>query len=154
LLALPRAHIGQMIGLLEVLEDFKGRVDVAKVADDLILELDDLLPAVDAAELLSYIKVDSGDLILTETGREFLSKGPKARKKLLNKNISNLESFKKIINFIRNQENCEVSKEELLDSLKGEVTDFDAESDFSWIIEWGRHSLLLKYDSDNDTIRA
>jgi NitT/TauT family transport system ATP-binding protein len=74
-----------MIGLLEVLEDFKGRVDVAKVADDLILELDDLLPVVDAAELLSFIKVDSGDLILTETGREFLLKGPKARKKLLKK---------------------------------------------------------------------
>jgi hypothetical protein len=58
------------------------------------------------------------------------------------------------MNFIRNQENCEVSKEELLDSLKGEVADFDAESDFSWIIEWGRHSLLLKYDSDDDRIRA
>ena len=93
MLALPRAHVGQMIGLLEVLEDFKGRVDVAKVADDLILELDDLLPAVDAAELLTFIKVDSGDLILTETGREFLSKGPKARKKLLNKYVANLDSF-------------------------------------------------------------
>ncbi|MFC1506780.1 AAA-associated domain-containing protein [Thermoproteota archaeon] len=154
MLALPRAHVGQMIGLLEVLEDFKGRVDVAKVADDLILELDDLLPAVDAAELLTFIKVDSGDLILTETGREFLSKGPKARKKLLNKYVANLDSFKKIINFIRNQENYEVSKEELLDLLKGEVADFDAESDFSWIIEWGRNSLLLKYDSDDDKIHA
>jgi NitT/TauT family transport system ATP-binding protein len=154
LLALPRAHVGQMIGLLEVLEDFKGRVDVAKVADDLILELDDLLPAVDAAELLSFVKVDSGDLILTESGREFLSKGPKARKKMLNKYLANLESFKKILNFIKNQENYEVSKEELLDSIKGEVADFDAESDFSWIIEWGRHSLLLKYDSDNDKIHA
>lgn len=70
------------------------------------------------------------------------------------KDMPSLESFKKIINFIRNQENCEVSKEELLDSLKGEVTDFDAESDFSWIIEWGRDSLLLKYDTDNDKIRA
>jgi NitT/TauT family transport system ATP-binding protein len=143
-----------MIGLLEVLEDFKGRVDVAKIADDLILELDDLLPAVDAAELLGLIKVVTGDLILTDAGREFLSKGQKARKKLLNKYLANLESFKKIIGFIRNQENGEASKEELIDSLKGEVTDFDAESDFSWIIEWGRHSLLLKYDSDDDKIRA
>ncbi len=64
-----------MIGLLEVLEDFKGRVDIAKVADDLMLELDDLLPAVDAAELLVFLKIDSGDLILIEEGKKFLSKG-------------------------------------------------------------------------------
>ncbi|MFN3621995.1 MAG: AAA-associated domain-containing protein, partial [Nitrososphaerales archaeon] len=70
-----------MIGLLEVLEDFRGRVDAAKVADDLMLELRDLLPAVDAAELLGFLKVDSGDLILTNEGKKFLSKGSSGRKK-------------------------------------------------------------------------
>jgi len=141
-----------MIGLLEVLEDFEGRVDVAKVADDLILELDDLLPAVEAAELLGFLKVESGDLILTEEGKQFLSRGTKGRKKLLNKHVSSLDFFKMIVDFAKNH-NDEVTKKELLDFLQAKMPDADAESTFHWIVEWGRSSLILKYDSSSGKIR-
>ncbi|MGQ9543980.1 MAG: AAA-associated domain-containing protein [Candidatus Bathyarchaeia archaeon] len=154
MLTVPRVHVGQMIGLLEVLEDFNGRVDAAKVADDLILELDDLLPVVDAAELLNFLKVESGDLVLTEEGRQFLAKGASGRKRFLNEHIMKLAAFKAIIEFIKSHKNHEVTREELLEFLKKEMSDTDAESALPWIVEWGRYSLILHYDNNNGKLRA
>jgi len=141
-----------MIGLLEVLEDFKGRVDAAKVADELMLELDDLLPAVDAAELLGLLKVDSGDLILTEEGKKFLSKGSSSRKKMLSHLVADLGVFKVVIDYVRSH-NGEVTKDDLLNFLRVEMPDGDVDSIFHWIVEWGRHSLLLRYDSNTGKIK-
>lgn len=150
--SIPKAHIGQVIGLLEVLEDFDGRVDVAKVADDLMLELDDLLPAVDTAELLGFVKVDSGDLVLTEEGKRFLSKGSAGRKKILNKLIPNLGVYKRVMDYMSSR-NGEVSREDLLNLLRVEMPNEDAETVFHWLIEWGRHSLILRYDNNTNKVR-
>ncbi len=151
--ALPRAHVGQMIGLLEVLEDFGSKVDAAKVADDMMLELDDLLPALDAAKLLGFLKLDSGDLILTDEGESFLAKGSSGHKKLLNQALSRLGTFKMIVDYLRKQRNKEAAKHELVHFLRKEMPDLDIESAFHWIVEWGRYSLILRYDSNTRKIR-
>jgi NitT/TauT family transport system ATP-binding protein len=143
-----------MIGLLEVLQDFKGKVDLAKVSEQLRLELDDILPAVDAARLLRLLQVNVGDLILTEEGKSLLSKNVSGRKRMLNKTISNLGEFKGIIDFIRRDHGGEVTKEELINFLKENMPDVDAEETFLWIVEWGRYSLLLRYDSGSEKIRV
>lgn len=153
-MTMPRVHVGQMIGLLEVLEDMPDGVDVARVAGEHMLELDDLLPAVDAARLLGLLSVKSGDLHLTEEGKEFLTKGSSRRKKLLNKVISNLGEFKAIIRFIRDKGGGEVSKDDLVGFLRREMPDVDVESTFHWIVEWGRYSLVLRYDSTRQRIRV
>lgn len=145
--------MGQVIGLLEVLEVFNGRIDIAKVADELMLELDDLLPVVDAAEVLGFLKVENGDLVLTEEGKKFLSKGATGRKKMLNHLVANLGIFKAVIEYIKSH-NGEVSKDDLINFFRVEMPDVDAESTFRWLVEWGRHSLLLRYDSDTEKIRV
>ncbi|MDE1861695.1 MAG: AAA-associated domain-containing protein [Thaumarchaeota archaeon] len=153
-MTIPRVQVGNMIGLLEVLQDFKGKVDLAKVADELRLELDDILPAVDAAKLLHMLQVDSGDLILTDEGRMLLSKSAAARKRMLNKMLASSGEFKAIIDFIRMEHGGEVTKEELVGFLKDNMPDVDPEQTFSWIVEWGRYALLLRYDSDNGKIKT
>ncbi len=151
-MTIPRVQVGRMIGLLEVLQDFNGKVDLAKVADELRLELDDILPAVDAAKLLRLLQVDSGDLILTEDGKLLLSKNVSGRKRTLNKIFSDLGEFKGIIEFIKNDHGGKVTKDDLIRFLKKKMPDVDAEQTFYWIVEWGRYSLLLRYDSGSGKI--
>ena len=153
-MTIPRVQVGNMIGLLEILQDFKGKVDLAKVADELRLELDDILPAVDAARLLRLIQVDKGDLILTDDGKLLLSKNAGGRKRMLNKTLANSGEFKAIIEFIRTEHGGEATKEEMLDFLKENMPDVDAEQTFRWIVEWGRYALHLRYDSDNGKIKV
>jgi len=53
---LPHARPGGMAGLLELLLDKGGRDDIYRLADDLTFEIDDLLPIVDAAQLLGFLR--------------------------------------------------------------------------------------------------
>ena len=141
-----------MAGLLEILDDYQGKVDAARIADDLMLELDDILPAIEAAEMLGFIKVDSGDLILTDKGREYLEGNSMQRKKILNQTLSRISLFRWLIEHLKNRGN-EMSKDELISVLEEEMPDVDAAKMVKWSIEWGRHALILRYDSNSQTIR-
>ncbi|MCP8323381.1 MAG: AAA-associated domain-containing protein [Candidatus Methylarchaceae archaeon HK02M2] len=152
-MSIPRVHYSHVIGLLEVIEDFGGRVDIAKIADDLYLELDDVLPAVDAAELLGFLIVESGDIELTEEGSNFLSEGIRGRKKQLGERLFKLDSFKELIEFISKKDEKKITREELLNFIIERFYDVDSDKIFKWIIEWGRHGLLLKYDSKEDEVK-
>ncbi len=66
---LPHARPGGMAGLLELLLDKGGRDDIYRLADDLAFEIDDLLPIVDAAQLLGFLKIEEGDAAITEPAR-------------------------------------------------------------------------------------
>ena len=59
---LPHARPGGIAGLLELLLDKGGRDDIYRLADDLAFEIDDLLPIVDAAQLLGFLKVEEGKI--------------------------------------------------------------------------------------------
>ena len=70
---LPQASVGGMSGLLEILVAHGGREDLPKLAHDLTFEVDDLLPLVDAAQLLGLADVDDADLEITDEGRIFVA---------------------------------------------------------------------------------
>ena len=55
---LPKVEVGRTIGFLEILDDYGNKVDIAKIAADLLLDLDDVLPVVDTAEMFNFIKVE------------------------------------------------------------------------------------------------
>src|SRR6195256_2941314 len=55
IIMLPHTRPGGMAGLLEILVDLGGRVDLHRLADELSLEVDALLPTVDTAILLGLL---------------------------------------------------------------------------------------------------
>ena len=57
---LPHALPGGISGLLELLADRGGRDDLYHLADELNMEVDDLLPAVEAAALLQFAQLRGG----------------------------------------------------------------------------------------------
>ena len=69
---LPHARPGGITGLLEILHDRGGRDDIYHVADDLAFEIDDLLPIVEAASMLGFVRVSEGDVELTPPGGTFI----------------------------------------------------------------------------------
>ena len=70
---LPAATVGGMAGLLEILARDGGREDLAELAHDLTFEVDDLLPLVDAAQLLGLAGVEDADLQITDDGEVFVA---------------------------------------------------------------------------------
>src|SRR5262249_14112661 len=68
---LPHARPGGIAGFLELLADRDGRDDLYRMADDLAMNVDDLLPIVEAAVLLGFATVREGDVEITSEGRSF-----------------------------------------------------------------------------------
>jgi NitT/TauT family transport system ATP-binding protein len=154
---IPKTHYGVLQGFLEVLDDLGRKSDVAGIALKQGLELDDLLPIIDAGEMLGLIQVQTGDVSLTEKGHLFIAASPKARKKILREVVLNLGAFKKFTDYMKQSGKQSITKEELMEFLSGENAAAndnhdDTTNDFSWFIEWGRQGLVLKYDANNEII--
>ena len=66
---LPHVPLGRLFGLIEAMAETSGPDDLFRLADRLSLELDELLPLVEAAQLLGWARVEHGDYDLTEEGR-------------------------------------------------------------------------------------
>ena len=79
---LPHARPGGIAGLLELLNDRGGKEDLYRVAEELQMEVDDLLPIVEAATLLGFAKADKGDVKLTPQGKAFAEADIATRKTL------------------------------------------------------------------------
>jgi NitT/TauT family transport system ATP-binding protein len=159
-MSIPKTHFGTLQGFLEVLDDVGSKSDLASVAIKQGLELDDLLPIVEAGGMLGLIQVQTGDVSLTEKGHLFIAASPKVRKKMLHDMVLNLDAFKRFLEHMKKNSEKSISREDLLNFFleSGHAIDSNNESqdttnDFTWFIEWGRQGLVLTYDVNNEIIR-
>jgi NitT/TauT family transport system ATP-binding protein len=146
--ALPDVTIGRLMGLLEVMRDTPGPDDMYRLAGSLQLELDDLVPLVDAAELLGLIEVRDGDFELTEAGRRMADAEEKERKALFRERARNVRLLQLIVTKLQESENGQVPREEIRRAMPGRYSRKRAERQIDTAIDWGRYAELFDYDAD------
>jgi NitT/TauT family transport system ATP-binding protein len=150
---LPHARVGGVSGLLEFILERGGREDLPKLAESLRLEVDDLLPSVDAAVMLGFAEVAQGDVIMTETGREFaiadVHRSHEIFKEQLLKNVPFMQT---VIEAIRHKKDRRVSKEFLVDILDEHFSASESENQFQTLVYWGRYAQLFEYDADEERL--
>jgi NitT/TauT family transport system ATP-binding protein len=155
-LDIPKTHYTVLLGFVEVLDDLGGKSDVAGIASKQGLELDDLLPILESGEMLGLIQVSAGDVSITEKGHLFIVASPKVRKKMLRDVVINLDTFKKLIDLVKQSDKGYISKDEVLEFVSNETqspdSDVDISDEFNWIVEWGRQALIFNYDANEETI--
>ena len=149
---LPRAGIGSVIGLLEIIDDAGGKDDVFKLARGLQMELDDILPVIDAGKLLELIEVKDGDVSLTQTGSSLLRSDVNGRKELLGTQLAKLKVFQQVMNVLKSKRNREVRRDYFVDLFEAKMSDDDAASLLKTIIDWGRYAELIGYDRNEDVL--
>ncbi|WP_067820868.1 ABC transporter ATP-binding protein [Nocardia inohanensis] len=152
---LPAASVGGVAGLLELVWGNDGRADLPVVADELNFELDDLLPLVDAAALLGFLTVDSGDVILTNIGTRFVHADIQASKQLFAAQARRRAPLvRTICSALIGSPDESVRADFVLDLLKRGFSDDDARKQLQTAIDWGRYSELYDYDTDSGRITA
>ena len=145
--ALPNAQLSALAGFLEKLVEEGGRVDLYRISGELVLELDDLLPNVEAGDLLGFITVHEGDLLLAPLGRAYADASILARKAILAGRVLRLPVIAWIYETLRRDDNQRVAWDYFLDTLQGDFGD-QAEKQLDIAINWGRHAELFAYDDD------
>lgn len=149
---LPQATVGQIIGLLEFLEDVKEKKDIHKFAQELQYDLDDLYPIIDACEMLHFVKVENGDIKLSVEGKLFLKSDVNERKKLFKKSLKKIKAYKEVLSRLKEAANQEIDREKLVKLFSDYFPEEQAEEVVHTLIDWGRYAELIGYDSNSEEV--
>jgi NitT/TauT family transport system ATP-binding protein len=145
---LPHARPGGVAGLLELLLDKGGRDDIYRLADDLAFEIDDLLPIVDAAQLLGFLKIEEGDAAITATGTEFANSEILRQKELFREAaLNNILLLRQIRRALESKRDHTVPDEFFLDMLDEQFSEEESQRQMETAITWGRYAELFDFDA-------
>jgi NitT/TauT family transport system ATP-binding protein len=145
---LPHARPGGMAGLLELLLDKGGRDDIYRLADDLAFEIDDLLPIVDASQLLGFLKVEEGDTVITENGAEFANPEILRQKELFRDAAqANVLLLRQIRRALESKSDHTVPEDFFLDMLDEQFSEDECVRQLETAVTWGRYAELFDFDA-------
>src|SRR5208337_3669752 len=77
---LPHARVGGIAGFIELLRDRSGREDLFRLAEDLVMDVEDLLPILEACVLFGFALLKEGDVQITPQGIAFAEADIQQRK--------------------------------------------------------------------------
>jgi NitT/TauT family transport system ATP-binding protein len=147
---LPHARPGGIAGFLELLEDRDGRDDLYKMADELGLGVDDLLPIVDAAVILGFAVVREGDVEATPEGLKFGEADIQHQKVLFrDAALKNVAILRLIDNTLQAKRDHAIGEEFFRDILDEHFSRDEVERQFDTVLNWGRYGEVFDYDSEN-----
>jgi NitT/TauT family transport system ATP-binding protein len=150
---LPHATAGGMAGLLEFLNDRGGREDLYHLAEELLMEVDDLFPIVDEAVMLGFAESTQGDVQITPAGKEFSEADIATRKKLFrDAALSHVTLIQQIRNALERKSDRAVPLEFFRDVLEKHFSQDDVQQQLDAALNWGRYAEIFTYDSQTDRL--
>ena len=144
--AYPKCSPTELSGLLVLLNDHKGAEDIARLADDLDLEIDEIFPALEFAEVLQLLRVSEGRATLTELGHKVLAGSIRERKTVLREQLKRTTLYKALLRALESSPEHQLSDEEVNRLIA--FTTAPADEYVQNIINWGRYTELFRYDAN------
>jgi NitT/TauT family transport system ATP-binding protein len=117
------------------------------------MELDDLLPIVEAATLLGLVEVTEGDARLTVAGRAFADAGIEQRKQIFREAaLERVSLLRHIQSALRSKADHALPAEFFRDILDERFDAEQAERQFHTALDWGRYAEIFEYDPVTDRL--
>lgn len=150
---LPHARVGGIAGLLELLQDRGGREDLFRLSEDLVMDVEDLLPILEACQVLGFARLKEGDVQLTEAGEEFAKADIQTRKVLFRKAaLQNVMILKQIDSVLKRKSDHAIGDDFFRDILGEHFSGDEAERQFETALNWGRYAEIFDYDRESGRI--
>jgi NitT/TauT family transport system ATP-binding protein len=150
---LPNARPGSVAGLLELLHDRGGKEDLYRIAEELLMEVDDLLPVVEAATLLSFATSEHGDIELTPAGKMFAEADISTRKDVFREAaLAHVTLLQQINGALASKSDHSMPLEFFRDTLQEHFSGDDVQRQIDTALNWGRYGDIFTYDSESDRL--
>lgn len=149
---IPEATIGVMSGLMELIDDNDGRMDIYQLGRDLMMEIDDLLPNIEGLTMLDFAKVEEGDILITSLGSEFIEAETDEGKEIFKNQLMKISTFKVIMNVLNNKKSKKMREEFFKEIFMQYFGEHSIEEIMDKIIDWGRYAELFNYDHDTEEL--
>ena len=151
---LPHARPGGISGLLELLIDRGGSEDMYHVAEDLHLEVDDMLPIIDAASLLGFAKAREGDVEITPEGRAFALADIPAQKNLFRDAVlARVPLLQQMRAALEKKSDRAMPLDFFHDLLDEHFSEDSTRQQLATALNWGRYGEIFTYDPETGRIR-
>jgi NitT/TauT family transport system ATP-binding protein len=145
---LPHARVGGIAGLLELLHDRGGKEDLFRLSEDLVMDVEDLLPILEACQLLGFAWLREGDVQLSAQGAEFADADIQRRKVLFRQAaLEHVTILKQIDSVLKRKSDHSINDEFFRDILDEHFTDDETQRQFDTAMNWGRYAEIFDYDS-------
>jgi NitT/TauT family transport system ATP-binding protein len=147
---LPHTKVGAVAGLLELVHDKGGKVDISQLASELSMEVDDIFPLIEAAVFLGLGTIREGDFFITEKGKIF-SEADAVEKKEIFKDtaLKNIQLIKQIMQVLTSSSKHRITEDFFIEILENHFTSEEAWNQLEIAIDWGRYAELFAYDYDS-----
>jgi NitT/TauT family transport system ATP-binding protein len=150
---IPHARPGGISGLIELLNDRGGEEDIYHVADDLRLEVDDLLPILEGAQMLGLATANEGDVRLTESGKAFAEADINGRKTLFREAVlEHVSLLQQIHSSLHKKSDHSMPLEFFRDLLDERFAQQEVEKQIETALGWGRYAEIFTYDPETDIL--
>ena len=139
-------------GLIEAVAaaPYHGRADLPVLASDLMMEIDDLFPVVEALQLLRFAELEGGDLALTVDGMAFANAELDDRKRIFSKHLLGFVPLAAHVRRVLDERASHVApRSRFLDELEDHMTPEAAEQTLRTIVSWGRYGEVFAYDDQH-----
>jgi|HubBroStandDraft_1064217.scaffolds.fasta_scaffold10554_3 NitT/TauT family transport system ATP-binding protein len=151
---LPHTRPGSIAGLLELLVDHGGEEDLYHVAEQLLLEVDDLLPILDGATLLRFASAREGDVKITPEGKAFAEADIPTRQSLFRAALlARVDLIQKMKSALDSKSDHVMPLEFFHDILDEHFTESEVEKQLETALNWGRYAEIFSYDPESDNLQ-
>lgn len=147
---LPHTKVGAIAGLIEVVHDKGGRVDISGLASDLSMEVDDIFPLIEASVFLGFGEIREGDFLITDSGIRFSDADTLRKKELFRETaVKNIQLLNQIMQVLSSVAKQRMSEDFFIEILENHFTTDEAWKQLETAIDWGRYAELFSYDYDS-----
>jgi NitT/TauT family transport system ATP-binding protein len=150
---LPHARVGGIAGLVELLHDRGGREDLFRLAEELVMNVEDLLPILEACVLLGFAWLKEGDVQLTPQGAAFAEADIQQRKVLFRQAaLEHVTILKQIDSILKRKSDHAIAEEFFHDILDEHFAEDEVLRQFDTAMNWGRYAEIFDYDRENQRL--
>ena len=151
---LPHVAIGDVTGLIELVHARGGREDLYQLGRHLRLEIDDLFPLIEAADLLDLADTQEGDLVLTAQGRRFAEADVLEEKEIFREQaLAHVAILGHIVRALQAAPGHSLPEEYFKSHLEEHFGENEAEEQLETAINWGRYAELFSFNEDRGLLR-
>lgn len=146
---LPPVEPSELSGLIETMKTFEAKIDLPELADEIMMQVDDLFPILETLEVLGFAQISLGDIHLTPLGQQFLEADLQARKHIFAEQLLATIPLARHIRYVLDEKpKHRVSDERFLTKLEDYFSEKEAERVLRTMIDWGRYAELFAYDAN------
>ena len=145
--SIPFVPVGQILGLMSILNDSPELSNIHDISDEIGKEFGDTISIVKAAEILELVDTPKQDVQFTDLGKKFVAADRVGRRTIFSEQVNKLRLFHIIIALLREYE--EVEADRVIKDIASALPYDNPERVFQTMIAWGRYAGLM--DINNKT---